>query len=63
MDAVGQGQLLYSVEEAARYIGLGRTKFLELLDAGSVESVTIGTRRLVPADSLFDYVERLRGRR
>jgi len=32
----------------------------DLVRVGEIESVTIGRRRLVPAEALTDYVERLR---
>jgi excisionase family DNA binding protein len=53
-------RLLLTPEEAARAIGLGRTKLYELLRMGAIESVQIGTARRVPVDALHEYVERLR---
>lgn len=53
-------QLLLAVEQSHPRLGIGRSKFLELLRLGEVESVKIGNRRLVVASSLADYVERLR---
>lgn len=54
-------KLLLTPEEAARSIGLGRTKVYELLRAGALESVQIGAARRVPVEALREYVERLRG--
>lgn len=51
---------LYSIEAGARYTGLGRTKFHELLMSNAIESVTVGRRRLVPRASLDAFIERLR---
>ena len=31
-------------------VGLGKTKFYELLRVGKIKTITIGGRRLVPAD-------------
>jgi excisionase family DNA binding protein len=53
-------KLLLTPEEAARAIGLGRTKVYELLPAGALESVQIGAARRVPAEALREYVDRLR---
>jgi excisionase family DNA binding protein len=53
-------QLLHSASEAAVRLGIGRSRFYELLASGEVESIRIGGRRLVPADALLAYVARLR---
>lgn len=53
-------KLLLTPEEAARAIGLGRTKVYELLRAGVLESVQIGSARRVPVEALREFVERLR---
>jgi excisionase family DNA binding protein len=42
MDAI-----LCSIPDAAQALGLGRSKLYELITAGSIETVTIGRRRLV----------------
>lgn len=44
--------LLVSVKEATRVIGLGKTRLYELIDAGTIETVRIGGRRLVKVSSL-----------
>lgn len=51
---------LLNVEEAARRLGIGRTKMYALISDGDVESVNIGRRRLVPPECLNDYVKSLR---
>jgi excisionase family DNA binding protein len=51
--------LLFNVRDAARLLGLGRSKFYELLSTGEVRTVRVGRRRLVPADALTEYVARL----
>ena len=56
-------RLLYTINDAAKVLGVGRTKFYELLDAGHIATVTIGRRRLVPAEDLVAYVDRLRSER
>jgi excisionase family DNA binding protein len=56
----GASQLLYSVEEAAGMIGIGRTFMFHLLATGEIDSLKIGRRRKVPRDAIDDYIERLR---
>lgn len=41
-----------SVNEACRLVGLGRTTMYRLIDEGQVETVKIGSRRLVRVASL-----------
>ena len=41
-----------TVPAALRYSGLGRTKLYEMLGNGEIESVLIGTRRLIVFASL-----------
>lgn len=52
--------LLYSVEEAARQLGIGRTFMFHLIATGEIDSLKIGKRRKIPADALAAYVQRLR---
>jgi excisionase family DNA binding protein len=52
--------VLLNVEEAARCLGIGRTTMYALISGGSVETVTIGRRRLVPPESLANFVAALR---
>ena len=51
--------LLLDVREAARRVGLGRSRFYQELLSGRCESVTVGRRRLIPVASLDSYVARL----
>jgi excisionase family DNA binding protein len=51
---------LYSVPEAARLLGVGRTYMFRLVATGQVESVKIGKLRKIPRDALHDYIDRLR---
>jgi excisionase family DNA binding protein len=50
---------LLRVEEAAEWLGLGRTKAYELVYAGTLPSVTIGRSRRVPVAALEGFVARL----
>lgn len=43
--------------EAATYVGLGRTKFGELVRSGQIPSVKIGTRRLFVVSALDRWLE------
>jgi excisionase family DNA binding protein len=53
-------RLLLTPTEAAEALGIGRSKLYELLRAGTVESVLIGTSRRIPADALASYIASLR---
>jgi excisionase family DNA binding protein len=52
--------LLLTPTEAARALGIGRSKLYQLLQAGALESVHIGACRRIPADALADFVGTLR---
>ena len=51
--------LLVSVERAAELLGVGRTLVYEMLRAGSLPSIALGRRRLVPVKGLEAFVEQL----
>lgn len=51
--------LLLSTDEAAVVLGIKRTTLFRLLAEDKLPSVLIGRRRLVPRDSLEQYVESL----
>jgi excisionase family DNA binding protein len=53
-------KLLFTAEEAAEIIGVGRTKMYELLRIGAVRSVRIGRCRRIPRDALAAFVDDLR---
>ena len=42
--------LAYRIKVFCRLLGIGRTKFYELCNAGKIRTVVIGGRRLIPAD-------------
>ena len=52
-------RLLLTVEEAARLLSVGRPKMWQLVMAGEVLSVKIGTSRRVPVAALEAFVGRL----
>tara|TARA_R110000868_G_scaffold5097_5_gene31547 strand:+ start:6241 stop:6432 length:192 start_codon:yes stop_codon:yes gene_type:complete len=49
------------VNEAARMIGVGRTKLYELIAVGEVETVKFGKATRITTASLHDLVRRQRG--
>ena len=46
-----------TVAEACDAVGLGKTKFYELMGAGAVETVSVGRRRLVRVPSLLRFLD------
>jgi excisionase family DNA binding protein len=44
--------MLCSITDAAKALGLGRSKLYELIAEGRLETVTIGRRRLVRVESV-----------
>jgi len=38
--------------------GIGRSKFYELIAAGDIETIKVGTIRLVPVASLIAFLQR-----
>lgn len=53
-------KLLLTPVEAARALGIGRSKVYELLSSGELDSVRIGSCRRVPADALHSFLVELR---
>ena len=49
-------KLLLSITDAASRLDLGRSHFYLLLQAGRVQSVKVGRRRLIPVASLEAFV-------
>lgn len=49
--------VLCSVADAARVLGIGKTKTYELIGENQLECVTIGTRRLIKVASINRLVE------
>jgi excisionase family DNA binding protein len=54
--------MLLKPEEVADYLNVGRSKVYELMRAGDLESVRIGTCRRVPRAAVDAYIESLRDR-
>ncbi len=51
--------LLVGIEDAARIIGLGRSKTYELIREGTIPVLHIGRSVRVPLEELRRYVQRL----
>ena len=58
-DAAVKVRALYSVPEAMALLNLSRTQIYELIRTDRLVTVTQGRRRLVPAQSIADYVQLL----
>ncbi|AOL23931.1 hypothetical protein Ga0102493_112928 [Erythrobacter litoralis] len=52
--------VLCSVADAARALGIGKTKTYALISEQMLDTVTIGSRRLVTVESIGRLVERAR---
>ena len=50
------------VKDACRLTGIGRSKLYELIAAGEIEVVKVGTITLIPMDSLQLFLDRSRRR-
>lgn len=44
--------VLCSIADAARTLGIGKTKTYELIERGTLETITIDARRLVRVESI-----------
>jgi hypothetical protein len=49
-----------TIPEFRRLSGIGRSRIYELLDAGELESIYVGARRLILVDSYRRLIERQR---
>jgi excisionase family DNA binding protein len=49
--------ILVSIPDAAKALGIGRSKVYELVGEGRLETVTIGRRRLVRVESIRALAE------
>jgi excisionase family DNA binding protein len=55
----GPTPLAYTVPDACKAAGLGRTTLYELIAAGRLRAMKAGTRTLIEADSLRSYLASL----
>jgi len=49
--------LSYTIEEAAKITGLGRTRLYEELNTGRLKGVKAGRRTLIPHSSIEQWLE------
>ena len=49
---------MFSVQQAAEQLGIGKTKIYELLDRGEIRSLRIGTARRIPRAAVAEFVFR-----
>ncbi len=54
----GVDRLLLDVASAARTMGISRSTLYELLSRGELPSIRIASRRLVPRQSIEDFIAR-----
>ena len=52
-------RLFYKPAEAAIVLARGKTKVYDALASGELRSIKVGGSRLIPADALVEYAERL----
>lgn len=50
------GKLALTVREAAEALGIGRSSLYELLRSGDLRGVRVGSRVLIPAHALVDFL-------
>lgn len=55
---MADARMTYSIEDAAEVLGVGRTTMYRLVAEGEVESIAIGSRRLIPRESIEDFLSR-----
>ena len=52
-------KLLYRPKEAAKVLGIGRTRIFDLIRSGELRSLKRNGYRFITADALRDYVRQL----
>lgn len=55
-------RLTVRIADATKMLGIGRSKLYELIGAGEVETIKLGTATLIIVESIHALVERQRGR-
>lgn len=54
--------LTVRIKEACRMTGIGRSKLYELIAAGDIQVIKVGSMTLVPVDALAAFIEARRER-
>jgi excisionase family DNA binding protein len=57
-DARGPAPITVRVREASRLTGIGRSKLYELIAAGEIEIIKVGTITLIPVAALTRFLQR-----
>lgn len=52
-------KLIYSIDEAAASLSLGKTKLYEELGKGKIKAIKIGRRTMIPTECLKQYIDTL----
>ncbi len=55
-------RLTVRIADATKMLGIGRSKLYELIGAGEVETIKLGTATLILVESIHALVQRKRGR-
>ena len=53
-----QARLVFSVQEISRLLGLSRASTYEAVRAGSIPSIKVGRRILIPKSALQELIDR-----
>lgn len=53
------GRLLVTVPQAQELLGFSRTRIYRMIQLGELRSVSVGRRRMIPAQAIRDYVDAL----
>jgi excisionase family DNA binding protein len=56
-----KGHTLFSVVEACEQLRISKWTLYRLMRENKLESVKIGSRRLIPASAISEYIGRIRG--
>ncbi len=56
--AENKGRLAYTIPDACEQLGVGRSMLYELIGAGEVRTIKVGTRTLVPESELSAFIQR-----
>jgi excisionase family DNA binding protein len=59
-ESMDKQPLVLTIPETIREAKLGRTKIYQLIAEGQIEAVKVGSRTLVPYDSLLAWLAKLR---
>lgn len=49
-------KIAYSVEETSKALGIGKTKIYELVKKGSIPSIRLDNRILIPVQALNEFI-------